>query len=280
LAGALATLLLPAAVSAATVAGFTEGNGAATSDQWMGAVGNGWATAWQQAGADVATGVVNTAPLHGGGNYLQFDDNDTTGAAYIRRQMVNFGEVNLSQPYRLTLSYRFDGDLAQLTTFNDRIGIFGNAAAATGTGATNTWCIGVVGADNGVSQPVFPGEWYFFDNNGTSDFNSANMFDTNLALVAGRTYAITVDVNPVAGTYGASIYDGVNPVVSATGLTFRSGATNTSASWFHISQNASTAADNSAFSVDNIAVVPEPATAGLLLGGVGLLLARRRRAAE
>ena len=273
-AGALA--LLPALGSAVTVAGFTEGNGTATSDQWTGTIGNGWATAWQQAGADLATGVVNTAPLHAGGNYLQFDDNDATAAAYIRRQMVNFGEVNLSQPYQLTLSYRFDGSLAQLTTFNDRIAIFGDSTAMTGTGATNTWGLGVVGADNSPSQTVFPGEWYFYDNNGSSAFTSTNMFDTNLALVAGRTYAITVDVNPVAGTYDASIDDGVNPVVSAIGLTFRNGATNTSASWFHISHNASAGTDDSAFSVDNIAVVPEPASASLLLGSLGLLLARRR----
>ena len=281
--GALAVVaigvLQGAQASAATVANFTDGNGTASSDQWTGIAGNGWATGWASLGAAAGTGVVSTSPLEGGGNYLQFVDDTTTAAVFARRQLVNFGEVNLAQPYRLSLSYRFDGDIAQFTQFADRIGIYGDSSATGGTGATNTWSIGVVGGNTGAGggQSAIPGHWYFIDNNGSNAFATTNMFDTGLSLVSGRVYSITVDVNPVAGTYGASINDGVNAPVSASGLTFRNGATGTSASWLHINMSATAATDNSAFSVDNISVVPEPGALGFLLVGAGLLGSRRRR---
>lgn len=261
------------------MAEFNDGNGTTLPDQWAGAVGNGWATAWQQGGNAAGTGVVNTSPLWDSGNYLQFVDNTTTSPTYVRRQFQNFEGLDIAQPHRITLSYRFDGSGAAFTHFNDRIAIFGDTAAVTSSATSNTWLIGVAGSNTGagVGQSVNPGEWYFFDNNGSNTFATSNMYDTNLVFVPGRAYAITIDVNPALGTYSASINDGVNPVVSASNLTFRSGSTG-AASWFHVSQNSDAPTDNAAFSIDSVQIVPEP-TAGLatLAGFAALSLLRRRR---
>lgn len=275
---ALAGLLVPVA-NGAIVADFADGNGTTLPDQWTGVAGNGWATGWGQANLNAgATGVVNTTPLHGGGNYLQATKTDGQTQPYIRRQYSTFGEVNITQPHRITMSFRYDTDLATFTAFSDRIAIFGDTAAVTGSAATNTWLIGVGGGNSGAgtNQSVYPGNWYFIDNNGNTDFSTANMFDTGLALVEDRVYAITVDVNPAAGTYSASINDGVNPVVSAADLTFRRGPGVANGSWFHIVAN-SGSTDAAAFSIDNLTIVPEPT--GLALAGVAAigLLRRRRR---
>ena len=62
----------------------------------------------------------------------------------------------------------------------------------------------------GTGQSVYPGEWYFFDNNGSNAFATANMFDTNLTLVGGRVYSITVDGDEIKVT---SLHDADTPLV-------------------------------------------------------------------
>ena len=194
LASTSAAIALAAAFAAAApdaqgaiVANFTDGNGTALPDQFAGTSGAGWATGWGSVGTTTGTGVVNTSPLAGGGNYLQVVDDATSTNLFVRRQYASAGEVNVAQPHTISLSYRFDGSIAQFTDFNDRIAIFGDTAAQTTSGATNTWLIGVAGSNTGAGagQSVFPGEWYFFDNNGSNAFATSNMFDTNLPLVAG-----------------------------------------------------------------------------------------------
>ncbi|HYE18408.1 MAG TPA: PEP-CTERM sorting domain-containing protein [Tepidisphaeraceae bacterium] len=280
-AASLLAVSAPLTARAAIVADFTDGNGTALPDQWTGVAGSGWATAWGSSGSAAGTGVVNTSPLDGGGNYLQFVDNTATTPAYIRRQYATSGDVNITQPYRISLRYRFDGTMGDFTAFNDRLAIFGDPGAVTSSATSNTWLVGVAGGNSGASasQSVFPGNWYMYDNNGSTDFATSNMVDTGLALVGGRVYGITVDVDPTTGTYDATIDDGVNPAFTASDLTFRRGAGASSASWFHVSGNATAATDNSAFSLDGVVIspVPEPSTAALLLIGAGLLGRRGRR---
>ncbi|HSI34485.1 MAG: PEP-CTERM sorting domain-containing protein [Phycisphaerae bacterium] len=271
----------PLSARAAIVADFTDGNGSTLPDQWTGSVGSGWQTAWSSAGTTTGTGVVNTSPLGGGGNYLQVVDNTTTTPAYIRRQYATSGDVDIAQPYRVSLRYRFDGTMAEFTDFNDRLAIFGDTGAVTSSATSNTWLLGVAGGNTGAGagQSVFAGRWYMFDNNGSNAFATSNMVDTGLTLVGGREYAITVDVDPTTGTYDATIDDGVNPAFTANDLTFRRGAGASAASWFHVSGNATAATDNSAFSLDGVVIsaVPEPSTAALLVIGAGLLGRRGRR---
>jgi hypothetical protein len=277
-------LIVASSASGAIVANFDGGNGTASSDQWTGIAGNGWATAWGQAGTVTgSTTVTTTSPLSGGGNYLSVVDDTTTASSYIRRQYQSFGDVNINQSYRISFSFRFDGNMTDFTTFTDRLAIFGDSTAQTATGATNSWGIGVAASNSGAGagQSVYPGEWYFLDNNGSTAFATSNMFDTNLALVGGRVYNITLDVNAVAGSYSASINDGVNPVVSASNLTYRNGTTNIS-NFFHVSVNGSAAADNSAFSIDNLTIsaIPEPAGITAILSaclGAGWMFGKRLR---
>lgn len=275
----LALLLSGSLAQAAIVADFT---GDVASNTYPGVTGNGWSGAWGTVGFNSgSTGVTNTSPLAGGGNYLRFTDDTGATSSTLRRTFTNFAEVNVAQPYRITLNYRYDSPLTNFTNFGDRIAIYGDTTGVNSTTSTNTWLIGVVASntDAGVGQSALPMEWYFFDNNGDTDFKTSNMFDTNLTFVSGRVYSITIDVDPNTGTYGASIDDGVNPVVSATNLTFRRGAGAVSGNVIHFTSNSNNGGDNAAFSIDSIVIVPEPGIASLLLAaGVGAVFARRRRA--
>jgi hypothetical protein len=279
LAALAALLVLPTAGAAAVIADFTGGNGTAMPDQYVGAAGDGWAGAWSASGVNTtSTTVTNTGAFSLGGNYLKVVDNTTTGVTFVRRQYTSAGELTLSGTQLISFNFRFDGNISQFTAFNDRIGIFGDTTSQTGTGITNTWLVGVAGGNSGAAtgQSVFSGNWYFFDNNGSNVFSTDNMVDTGIALVAGREYAFVIEVDSAAGTYSVTLDDGVNETVQATDLVFRRGTGAASTSWIHFNLNASTASDSSAFSIDKVAIVPEPA--GLAIAAVaGLLLGRRRR---
>lgn len=263
------------------IADFTGGNGTASSDQWTGVSGNGWATGWGSVGSTTGTGVVNTTPLSGGDNYLQFVDDATNASVYARRQYSASGNVNPAQPHRITLSYRYDGNTTtQFGHFNDRIAVFGDSAAQTSSSATNTWLIGVAASNTGTGagQSVFPGNWYFFDNNGSNAFATTNMVNTGISLVGGRVYDITLDVNPNVGTYSATVNDGVNAPFTANDLTFRRGAGAATTNWFHLTGQNDVATDSGGFSFDSVRITPEPSAAAFALAGVaGALGARRRR---
>src|SRR5688500_897332 len=110
----------PTTARADIVANFDGGNGTTSPDQWTGVAGNGWTTAWGSGGSTTGTGVVNTTPLSAGGSYLQFVDDATTTPSYARRQYQTSGNINIAQPYRIAMSYRYDGNMAQFTDFNDR----------------------------------------------------------------------------------------------------------------------------------------------------------------
>jgi hypothetical protein len=272
---------LPLSAAHAVEANFNGANGTTQPDDYVGTAGDGWVAGWTSSGAATGTGIVATTPLNSGGNYLQVVDNTTSTTVSVRRQFQSTPGLDITQPYRITLDFRADGDATTFNVFGDRFGIFGDSAtSASSTAASNTWGIGVVGGTSGAGsgQSAFPMRWYFFDRNVSSDFNTSNMFDTSLGFVFGRTYSITIDVNPGAGTYGASINDGVNPVVSATDLGFRKGVTASVSDTVGIVANADAPTDNSRFSVDSIRItaVPEPATA-TLLGLAGLVVLQRRR---
>jgi len=280
MAGALLLAINPTAGLAVITANFTDGNGTTLPDQWTGVAGAGWAGAWSAVGSDTGTGVTNTSPLAGGGNYLHFVDNTTTQSVLARRQYQTAGEVDITKPYSISLNFRYDGLGSEFTTFADRIAIFGDTSGiVTGTNATNTWCIGVAASNSGAGggQSVFAGNWYFIDNNGSNAFATGNMVDTGLAFVAGREYAIIVDIDPTTGTYSASIDDGVNDPFSASDMTFRRGAGAVNTNWLYVSTISTTASESIPFSVDNISIVPEPSVSVLFLAGLGGLVMRRRR---
>jgi hypothetical protein len=223
---------------------------------------NGWASAWK---------------LHGTGRVYRDDDNPLgpQGKAYLRvdannpgvrtlsRAFEKFGDVDPSQPHIVRWRWRFDGDPAKLTNFHDRFHFFGHTESLAGTALDNAWLIAIAyGAEGEAKPPV--GKWVFFHSRKSGDYSSAfaerNMINTGMSLRPGAVYQFEVRVNPAAGTYSATIDDGVESF-SAEGMHYRSGKTGTNAV-LHFGGCASAAGENLAFALDSIEILPfVPATA-------------------
>lgn len=266
------------------VANFTGGTGTTQPDQYTGAAGGGWSGGWS-ATTNTSGSVSSATPLDGGGNYLSVALTSSAVSGSVRRQYTSGSGVSIATTYRISFDWRFDGNKSAMTVFEDRIQFFGDTSAVAGSATTNTWLIGWAAAD-GTNNDIHGGSWYFFDRNVSSDFTVANMFNTGMGLDAGTVYSFTVDVNPVAGTYSATISNGLTSV-SATELGFRRGAVNVSASPAHLGfgVNRSTTSDNVTFALDSLSItaVPEPAGAAAIAGLAvfcGVVTARRRRASQ
>lgn len=273
-----ALLAAPTSGFALTVAQFTDGNTSAATDGYPGAGGDGWNAGWSSlAGSGGTVSVANSTPLDGGGNYL-VSSRTNAGDRTIGRRYLDHDGVDDAAPHMISWKWRFDGNIQQFGgSFNDRFAFYGNGAGVAGSTAANSWLIGLVAADR-AGNDIFDNNWYFFDNNGSSDFNQTNMVNTGLTLQPGAVYDFKVLVDPVAGTYDAFMSDGANSA-SATGLTFRSGLTG-AFPVIHFSSTASATNDNLAFALDAVrieALIPEPATAALLVAGLSAVSLRRRR---
>jgi hypothetical protein len=265
----------------AIVANFDDGNTANTIDTFTDSKGGGgWVGGWATpAGASGLTRIVSTAaPLEGAGDpYLSVTSNATpvSGNRTISRQFTDFGAIDPGNKYTINWKWRFDGDVADLTVFDDRIHFFGDNGSTGGTSTGASWLIGWAAADGGSGLNVHEGNWYFFDNNGSTAFNTANMVDTGLGLVAGEVYEFFVNVDPTTGTYDATIILG-GTSFSATGLTFRNGLTG-EFNHLHFGASASAASDDTSFSLDSLSIsVPEPSSALIALAAAPLLMRRRR----
>ena len=277
-------LVSPAARGAIT-AEFTDGNGTSTVDQWTGVGGSGWTGGWTSFLPSAATATVTTAsPLNGAGDdYLAVTDPTTSsvGNHIIARTITSFGDVDTAAKYTIAWKWRFDGDVAAMEAggFNDRIHFYGNNGTTNGTSTSNSWIVGWASSDSG-SLTVHDDHWYFYDNNVSNGFVVDNQVDTGIGLTAGVVYDFVVTVDPVNGTYDASIDDGTSSF-SASGMTFRN-ATPGQYNSLHFGTITSNSATDSSFSLDSITisaatVVPTPAAlpAGLMM--LSLIAFNRRR---
>lgn len=246
--------------------------------------GTGWSAGWAESTStnNVDGSVINTNPINGGGNYLSVTNTVNSTNLGINR---NIGSM-VNSIYTLSFDWRLDSPLTTFTTFNDRIHFGSNNDASFGTTNTWGWIIGVSAADNGTTNTVFDGNWYFYNNQSTSangNFDSADMVNTNVALVSGVTYSFTVTVNSTAQTYSASMVGSNGTSFSASNLNFRnqaSAGTNQTNLVFGGAVSASsvvgTPTESLTWSLDNVNVVPEPSS--LILAGLsGLLCFKRRR---
>ncbi|MBI1368713.1 MAG: hypothetical protein GC162_08695 [Planctomycetes bacterium] len=239
--------------------------------------GDGWNAGWGYTGGGSGT-TTTTAPLSGTNDpYLKVTQ---TGTGLVRRQMTNYDDVDLSKQHMIEWTWRYDGtqaDVDAMNNFNNRINFFGDDSLEGSTSASNSWLIGVVGADSGGND-VFEKDWYFFDNNGSTAFNKTNMVDVGFGLTAGATYSFKVILNPNTGTYSAYISDGVNSFW-ADNLTYRNGLTNFISNELHFGINANTGSDVTSFSLDSVHITALPAPAALPAGLalMGMLVGRRRR---
>ena len=241
--------------------------------------GTGWAADWVTS-AGLNPTLAGTAPVNGGGQYLSAVNTANSTNFGITR---NIGSLT-SSIYTLTFDWRLDSTLDTFTSFNDRVHFGSNSDASFGTSANWGWIIGVSAADNGTTNTVHNGNWYFYNNRstgGNGGFVQEDMVNTGIALAPNVTYSFTVTVNSATQTYSAAILGSDGSTFSEADLNFRNQSTPGTGQSNLVFGGAVSPATGSpletmTWSLDNINVVPEPSSA-LLAGISGLLCFVRRR---
>ena len=261
--GTIALVVMAGTARADIVANFTGGNGTTQADQYAGMAGDGWSTAWREASdTDISATVINTSPLNGGGNYLSVTNNDagtSTSGDCVGRKYTDFGGVVLTTPHTISFDFRLDTPVSQIVGSGDQL-IFVNARgiALGGDNGYGIWTVPVSGAL----------KWGW--RNGGSGVTST------MDVVTGTVYHFTIDLDPAAHKYEVTISNGTTSVSS--GLV---GYRNTTYAYLDyidfFSKDVNLPSDPITFSLDNLRIVPEPATSALLacVAAVGFL--RRRK---
>jgi len=262
--GVIALVILAGMARADIVADFTGGNGTTQVDQYAGKAGDGWSGAWvENSSTDISATVINTSPLNGGGNYLSVTNNDTgtsTSGDCVGRRYTDFGSVVLTAPHTISFDFRLDTPTSQILGSGDQL-IFVNARGT------------VLGGDNGYGIWTVPvsGALKWGWRNGNNGVTST------MDVVTGTVYHFTIDLDPAAHKYEVTISNGTTSVSS--GLV---GYRNTSYTYLDyidfFSKDVNLPSDPITFSLDNLRIVPEPATAALLACAAAAGLLRRREA--
>lgn len=244
-------------------------------DQWSGIAGDGWTNPWlvsTNASSVRDKQARNVDPLTGdSGTYMQFrmsaTNNNSRQWANSRTYTSNGGfDVNASATY--SFLYRpddissFAGGGASFIQIKDGGGIFSNSGVTwfidSRGGTTKTWQVGNGDGIGGISG-----------------------VDSGLQINAGDTYQFTIVSNPTTDTWDVTIdnLDDASGAFSTAGLGYVFDNTQQAGNLVFLSQ-ISTLGNftyNYDYSVDSISIVPEPSSAALLLGGMGLALARMGR---
>ncbi len=247
--------------------------------------GTGWSAGWiESENQGMGTGnaradgtITSTSPLNGGGSYLSVTTAVANAETGIRRSI---GSMSAS-PYTVSFDWRYDSNIANFNSYDDRIHFGATASAIHGTNDSFTWIIGVVGG-NGTTN-FSAREWYFYNGVSTTTtslnvFTSNNMRMTGMMLESDVVYSITVNVDPASQTYSASISNGTTSF-SASGLNFRNQGTTNNASNLVLGGSNTGTNHTLNWSIDSISVVPEPSS-GLLAMLSGVLCFVRRRIAH
>ncbi len=112
---------------------------------------------------------------------------------------------------------------------------------------------------------------------GVVRYHNGSGFQTigsGLSLGTWYTFTLTADVN--TDTFGLVVSDGTSTVISGSNLGFRNAVTDLNRIAF--TSNAAAGQTGADYNFDNVNVVPEPATLGLVgLAGLGLIAMRRFR---
>lgn len=225
--------------------------------------------------------VTNASPVNGGGNYLSTSVPAGEREVAMYRGITDYGGVNLAREHTVSFDFRVDDatrfDAAGSQTWFQ----FENTDGTSSSSTTHTWWAGINANAGGD-----PGVWAFRDGSGVGKGHSSAA--TDFGVVAGVTYSFEFHVLPEQSQYSALLTD-------STGNEFQSGLLN-----FRGEEGAgllTRAGDNLIFdtksssetnitelpleySIDNISIVPEPASAGMglaLAGFLTALITRRSR---
>lgn len=274
--------------STAAIANFTGGSGTNAPDKYLGTAGDGWDAAWNQrvGSQSTSTFTVTDANPFGieGGNYLQINyertavgsGNNRTGVA---RPFMNSGDgsIDMTKPYTISFDFRTDA-LVGWGSSADQIVFSSETTTTIGVaGADAPWALTIRG-DNG---------WTVANGNGSGGI-AANLNFSSLGLTTlsiGTIYHIEVFIDYANNGYDLTITTGSNTYKASdlNGnklLGFRTDSTATNANVLQFRSFTSELGTIN-WSLDNIAVVPEPTAATLLVPGIVgigcLLLARKLR---
>jgi hypothetical protein len=273
--GILSLSLVTLAASAQLITNnFTDGEGTATPDQYAGVGGNGWSAGWVTqlgTGAQVVDPhVITTAPLNGGGNYLNWGYGFNV-ASTMRRQFSIAGPVDPTWPYVIEFDFRTDvfttngvADFRAFNNKNDYVSIAQNTGTGNDVQGKATFWVKAQGAATSGAPGLAAKMWSFFDANPSTTTESAGLFvnSTNVPYATNTVYHFKISVDPSLKVYEGQVSDGVNTFNStaATGRKLRwrnffpSGTdfSNTTILTFVSRQNAANATN--IHSLDNIAI--------------------------
>lgn len=290
----LACLLLGAnPVGAQIIADFSGGNSSTVVDAYSGTAGGGWTSAWvikknlstTVTPSVLASGDPGFVPLSGTTNYLQVDVTNQSATLArtgdVSRTYGSFGSLDITTIHTVSFLYRYDqviGDLQVLSLFD------GNAAAEgiPQTSSTSWLANGQGTSANGV-------QWVFsdggtIDSGGLISISSPNRVESNVRLVSGDRYSFEMLVDPANNRFQVDLTNLDYNVSNGGVASFQS-------NWISFLQSNGSVFGNLnfagrvlkdvdrsiGFSVDQIALVPEPST-GILFGlGLATILGLRRR---
>lgn len=266
-----------------------SGNQNTNFNQYVGTSGGGWSIPWQgsTSNATISAGVTSANPLAPGtGPYLArtvtgtADGGDNKRSVMYRRYEA-FNGFNPDSTHVISFLWRADDFGTGFNTSSDYLTLFGHTGnPGNDTSADTSWFIRIPGADQGG---LAAGNFNLYDGNrGANTAFNANLFvDTGIEVVAGQTYQFTIVNDPLFGDWQVTIDDLNGNAYQSDTLGWRRApfqpGINTNATTLGFGARMSGAGQARSFSIDSIAITPEPSRALLAAVGLLLVLAARRR---
>ena len=267
--GSLGVLLflsmgLPQA-SPAVSADFEAGVGTSLASEFVGVAGDGWTSAWAQ---NTRTGVISATQAHSTENPISgvgslFLTSTTTSTANnnatvsnLRRSWDGSTGVNPAGVFQISFDFRVH-EISGDNAFGDYVQFF---LRGTSQGTSN------FNAGVGGFRVRFDGALQIRDGGSTLTVPTASF-----QVVDSETYRYMATVNPVTSQWSFSIQNLSAPSIaySADNLSFGGGFDGVTWVHFGTAVNNKVTTDwsaTSAWTVDNLQIIPEPATFSALLG--------------
>ncbi|HBO46076.1 MAG TPA: hypothetical protein DD670_19565 [Planctomycetaceae bacterium] len=193
----------------AIVADFSGGTGNSLADQFPGAAGSGWTTAWghreaESEGVRCSALVERIRPLRDGGDYLRLLAERESGTKAVRRALERHlelaGQVDLTKPHVVSFDFRVD-KIAGFSERNDYLILCNNSIpeAAPRTGVASGWHIRIDGVDHKDARAK---HWSFLSG---GEQKREEYIGSRIPVVEGAVYSFRVLVEPEAQRWMPSI---------------------------------------------------------------------------